>query len=153
MTPKNIIIPLRIWIRDKLDYHECAKCVPELATLVAHLDKDEEFVHIEFPPEHSKDAPIIWDIRAWRETAEHRERLKAYLAESTKNSKAREAIRNKVTRELSKQFGIKGADKKSKALVNTMVEKILNSGQSALGELFGVDLTNVPEAEYIKYIK
>lgn len=153
MTPKNITIPLRVWLRDKLDYHECAKCVPEIGILISQIDKDEEFTHIEFPPENSKEAPIVWDIRAWRETAEHRERLKAYLAESTAKSKQRESVRNKIAKELEKQFGIKGADKKTKAIVQTMIEKIITSRQASLSDVFGVDLDNVPEAEYIRYLK
>lgn len=77
LTPNNaaekqITLPFRIFVQFALpEFWEKIYISNDLAELIAAIDKDEQYVHVEFPPgtigyEISK--PRLWRIRDWRES-------------------------------------------------------------------------------------
>jgi|ERR1051326_1356217 hypothetical protein len=94
-TP-NITLPLDVFIANHLGNgkHWCCPINKEIAKVLCHLDRQEQFCHIEFyEPSRAidlienseiifecrptKDHPaILWDIKFWRESVTYQQRRK-----------------------------------------------------------------------------
>ncbi len=65
---KKITLPLRVFLKHFLSYKDKRPIEPEYAELIATLDADETFCHVQFEDFDGREIenPLIWDIKDWK---------------------------------------------------------------------------------------
>ncbi len=81
MTKQTITIDLVEYLRDDLQvfqHYDTTAVSVEKGKLIASLDKEEQYVYVEFTTnKDDKEIAIVWDKRRWKESSELTERQKA----------------------------------------------------------------------------
>lgn len=97
ISDKNITLPLNQFLDILLRHHDNMNVEEDLGMLIKHLDKDEQFTHVELPSAENKLFVIrVWRIKDWNVAYEK------FLIDKKRSEEHR--IKWNERRELIKEF-------------------------------------------------
>lgn len=99
----NITIPLKEYLDLLIRHNEYAVADCGVVRLIQQIDPQETLCHIE--PIEGKDLSRVYHIKDWRESAAHREKLKAKMTVEREKFDARKEKEQSALNRLIAKFG------------------------------------------------
>lgn len=135
MNEKSITLPLSLFLDILLTHKE--NCTPEsiIISLIASLDKEEFYTHIQYPDkENNLHLPMLWRIKAWRSDVQYRELQKI--------ASQKRIIKHELRKQLQDEIatGFMTMLMCDESVANEKARIVVDTNNIKMAKLVGVDL-------------
>lgn len=142
MDPNILSLKLLQQLLDDLLIYEYKIVSSRTAAIVAMVDPDERFSHIEQLQDGTHQ---LWHKHLYNLSEEKRQKIRAAMREIGNLADKRDEIRKQVEKGIDT---IVPCDKKFKKLRDAMVNKIMSGKACELAKMLGIDQSEIPQIDF-----